>query len=141
MELIRYKKAYFDFEILETYEAGLVLRGYEVKAIRHKNINLKGGYILFKHGEAWVENIDIGAYQAKNQPPEDTHHPRKLLLKKAEIAKLLAHSESPGLTVVPLRILLKNNRIKLEIGLCRGKKKYDKRDTIKKRDLDREIRK
>lgn len=141
MELARNKKAYFDYEVLETYTAGLVLQGHEVKSIRNHQINLKGGHVSFKNNEAWLENVQIAPYQPKNQHEEGNEkRKRKLLLQKREIAKLENQSEAAGITIVPLRVFLKNQRIKIEIGLCRGKKQYDKRETIKKKSLDRELK-
>lgn len=140
MELMRNKKAFFDYEILEEFQAGIVLKGYEAKAIRSKKVNLKGGYVSFRNDEAWLTNIQIDPYQPKNQPEADPKAPHKLLLEKREIAKLISQAETTGITVIPLKLILKNNRIKIVIGLCRGKKKFDKRETIKKRELDREIK-
>jgi len=101
---------------------------------------LKGGHISFRNGEAWLENVEIQAYQPKNQSLENLKRKRKLLLRRKEIDKLEHHSETPGITVIPLRVFLSNHRIKFEIGVCRGKKQHDKRETIKKRELDREMR-
>lgn len=140
MEIVRNKKAFFDYEILEKWDAGLLLTGNEVKAIRANQIQLKGGHIGFKNEEAWLENVQITPYQPKNQVDQNPTRKRKLLLKSSEIAKLSDQSNVKGITVVPLRIFIKNNKIKLEIGLCRGKKQYDKRQTIKTRDLDRQMR-
>ncbi|KKT74022.1 MAG: SsrA-binding protein [Candidatus Peregrinibacteria bacterium GW2011_GWA2_44_7] len=140
MEITRNKKAFFDYEILEMIEAGILLKGYETKSIRANKINLKGGYVTFRNEEAWLEQVDISPYQPKNQPEENTKKPRKLLLNKREIVKLVGQSETPGLTVVPLKVILNHNRIKIIIGLCRGKKQFDKRETIKKRATDRELR-
>lgn len=140
MELAKNKKAFFDYEILETIESGIVLDGYEVKAIRLKQLNLKGGYVSIHNGEAWLENVLIATYQPKNQPTENGKRKRKLLLKRKEIDKLENQAKTPGVTLVPLKVFLKNHRAKLEIGVCRGKKQHDKRETIKHRDLDRELR-
>lgn len=138
-ELTRNKKAYFDYEILEKYDAGIILKGYEVKSIRQRKVNLRGSYVSFRNGEAWLMNVTIAPYQPKNEPEESGLRQLKLLLNKREIAKLIHQSEVPGMTVVPLRIFLKNHRIKIEIGLARGKKSFDKRETIKKREALREV--
>ena len=141
MEIIKNKKAYFDYEILAKYDAGLMLRGHEVKAIRAKKVNLKSGYVSIKNNEAWLENVQIDPYQPANQPEENRKRKRKLLLNRREIDKITPQSETPGITLVPLKIFSQNNRIKIQIGICRGKKKHDKRATIKKRELDRELKK
>ena len=140
MELAKNKKAFFDYEILETMEAGIVLEGYEVKAVRAKQLNLKGGYVSIRSTEAWLENVLITPYQPKNQPTENSKRKRKLLLNRREIDKLEHQAKTPGVTLVPLKVFLKNHRIKLEIGVCRGKKQHDKRETIKRRETDREVR-
>lgn len=140
MEIITNKKAFFDYEIIEKFEAGLVLLGHEVKSIRQKKINLKGGYISVKNNEAWLENVQIDPYQPANQPEEDNRRKRKLLLSTREIAKIASFSGTPGASIVPLKIFALNGRLKIQIGIGRGKKKYDKRETIKKRGMDRELR-
>lgn len=143
MEIIRNKKAFFDYEILERFEAGMVLYGYEVKAVRNKKIDLKGSYVSLHRGEAWLENVHIGPYQPKNQPAETMENPkrkRKLLLNKKEIDTLQNQADVAGNTIIPLRVFIKNHRLKVEIGIGRGKKRYDKRETIKKRELDRSLR-
>ncbi len=140
MELIRNKKAYFDYEILAKYDAGIALHGYEAKAVRQKKVNLKSGYVSIRDGEAWLENVQIDPYQPNNQTDENRKRKRKLLLNRREIDKITPQSETPGITIVPLKIFLKNNRVKVCIGICRGKKKYDKRETIKKREMDRALR-
>jgi SsrA-binding protein len=139
MELAKNKKAYFDYEILNDYEAGMVLKGHEVKAIRKKMVNLKGGYVSIRNNEVWLESIHISPYQIKNQPEENGSRKVKLLLQKREIAKIEHQSSEPGVTIIPLKIFLKGNKLKLKIGICRGKKKFDKRSTIKNRESDREI--
>ncbi len=141
MELAKNKKAFFDYEILDTFEAGMVLHGYEVKAIRAKQINLKGSHVSIRDGEAWLENVQIAAYQPKNQPEENGKRKRKLLLNRKEIDKLEHQAKMPGTTIVPLKVFLLNNRIKIKIGVCRGKKQHDKRESLKKKDIDRELKK
>lgn len=143
-ELLRNKKAYFNYEILQTYDAGIVLKGYEVKAIREKKINLSAAYVSFRNGEVWLENAPIAAYQPKNQPApseESGVGKVKLLLNKREIAKLIPQCETPGVTAVPLRIFIQNQRLKLTLGVGRGKKQHDKRATIKKREEQRQMMK
>lgn len=135
------KRATFDYEILETREAGLVLTGGEVKAARDGQISLKGAYVTLNQGELWLINSHISPYKkAGPSPSYDPTHRRKLLLKKAEIKRLAGQKQQSGLTIIPLKVYTKYHRIKLEIGLGRGKKKFDKRETIKKRDVDKEIK-
>ena len=140
MEPITNKRAYFDYEILETFEAGLVLTGGEVKSIRGGKVSLGGSYVIVKNNEAFLLNTDIPPYQPNNTPAGyDQHRTRKVLLKHSEIKELLGKTHKTGLTIVPLKLYNKNRTIKLLIGLGRHKKKYDKRETIKKRDVEREI--
>lgn len=144
MELVKNKKATFDYEILETFHAGLMLEGHEVKSIRLKQVNLRGSHVSFSNGEAWVNHMNITPYQPKNDPEKKLNsglRKRKLLLNKKEIAKLIAHTETPGVSVIPLKLILEKNKIKLVIGVGRGKKKFDKRESIKKRSLDRQLKK
>lgn len=134
------KKAYADYEILETYEAGIVLNGAEVKSVRAHNINLKGGFVdVDNRGEIWVNEIHISPYKFahnKNIPPT---RKRKLLLKQKEIAKITTALNERGVTCVPLQVLLKGGLIKLKIALVRGKKKYDRRAELKKKAQDLEV--
>jgi SsrA-binding protein len=139
-DLARNKKATFNYEILETIEAGLVLHGFEVKAIRSGKVSLAGSYIILRAGEAYLKGATISFYQEANTP--DTYNPereRKLLLSKKEITQLEKRLNTAGLTVVPIRLYNKNQNIKLEIALVRGKKKADKRETIKARDTKRDL--
>ncbi len=134
-------KARFDYEILETYEAGLVLIGQEVKAIRTGKASIKGTYVKILGNEAYLVGAHIAPYQPKNAPIDyDDQRSRKLLLEKKELKYLIGKTQEQGLTLVPLRLLDKHGLIKLEIGLARGKKKSDKREVIKKRDVERIIR-
>jgi SsrA-binding protein len=134
------KKAHFNFEILETVEAGLVLSGAEVKAIRAGKGKLDGGHVVVRGGEAFLVGISISPYQEKNTPKSyDPERPRKLLLSKKELAHLGQESEQAGLTLVPLKLYNNGRNIKLEVALARGKKKTDKRETLKERDTKREI--
>ncbi|MAZ30257.1 SsrA-binding protein [bacterium] len=134
----RNKKATFNYEILERFEAGLVLHGFEVKAIRAGKVSLEGAYIILRDGEAYLKGATISHYQEANTPDSyDPERERKLLLNKKEIAKLEKELNTAGLTIVPIRLYNKNQKIKLEIALVRGKKKADKREAIKKRDTKR----
>lgn len=134
------KKIYYDYEILEKFEAGLVLHGQEVKSIKGGHINLAGSYVIFKQNEPYLIGAKIPAYQPKNTPEDyNPERLRKLLLNKKEINILIGKSNQKGFSMVPLKIYEKNGRIKLEFGLAKGKKKYDKKEKIKKRDIEREI--
>lgn len=135
------KRAYFDYVISKTYEAGLELFGFEVKAIKTGRANLTGSYVVVRNSEAFLVNADIPPYQPKNAPADyDPKRSRRLLLRREEIKELLGARTSHGLTVVPLKLYNRNGKIKLEIGLARHKKKADKRETIKKREAEREAR-
>jgi SsrA-binding protein len=140
------KQANFDYEILDKYEAGIVLLGHEVKAVRAGNVNLKGAYISFlprKNGlpQPILNKAHISLYKyASNVGDYDPTRPRELLLTTKEIKYLMGKVKELGLTLVPLRIYTKSRFLKLEFGIGRGKKKYDKREDIKKKDLDREAR-
>lgn len=134
------RKAYFDYEILETFEAGLVLSGAEVKSIRSGRMNLTGSYINFHLGELFLIGSYVAPYQPKNQPSDyDPSRSRKLLLKKQEIGYLAGKIKQKGLTLIPLKVYNKGRRIKLAFGLARGKKQYDKRAVISKRETARKI--
>lgn len=134
------RQARFDYHILETFEAGLVLIGSEVKALREKNIQFKDAYIVFKGTEAFLQNAHISEYKASSY---NNHHPerlRKLLLNKSELHTIFTAQREKGLTCVPLKIYFKEGRVKLEIALVKGKKIHDKRDAIKKRDVEQQLR-
>ena len=135
------KKARFDYEILDTLEAGLVLTGTEVKSIRSKQAKLTGGYIMFYGDEPQLINVHIPKY--KFSSPLTDYNPernRKLLLNKKEISYLKGKTEEKGLTIVPITLYTNGRHIKVEIGIAKGKKVFDKRHAIKKRELDRETR-
>jgi SsrA-binding protein len=133
-------RAKFDYNILETHEAGLVLTGQEVKSIKSGRMSLKGSYVTIKNEEAWLINAQIPPYQPKNTPADyELTRSRKLLLHKKEIKSLIGKIKQKGLTLVPLRVYTKHNRIKLEFGVGQGKKKVDKREVIKKREVQRRI--
>lgn len=137
---VQNRKARFDYEILETFEAGLVLAGYEVRSIKLGRAKLEGAHVVVRGGEAYLVGASIAPYQPANMPKDyDAERARKLLLSKKELAKLEQESETAGLTIVPLRLYNAGRKLKLEIALARGKKKADKRETIKKRDTKREI--
>lgn len=135
------KRARFDYEILETVEGGLVLTGPEVKSIRTNSVQLGGSFITFHNNIPYLTNIHIPPYKfagsVKDYEPERS---RVVLLRKKEIDFLRGKSQEDGLTIVPLSLYTKGRRIKIEIAVARGKKKFDKRETIKKRELDREVR-
>lgn len=134
------RQARYLYEILETYEAGIQLTGTEVKSIREGKANLKDGYALLRNGEAWLINVHISPYQASGQ--YFNHEPRrtrKLLLHRKEISKLIGQVEQKGLTLVPLKLYFKNGWIKISIGLAQGKKLHDKRESIKRRQDQRDM--
>lgn len=132
------KRAKFDYEILETFEAGLVLKGYEVKSVKIGHISLRGAYVVIQNEEAHLLNASVSPYQAKNTPEgyEPTRS-RKLLLHKKQIKYLIGKSKMKGLTLVPVRVYTKKGKIKLEFAVARGKKKVDKREVIKEREAKR----
>jgi SsrA-binding protein len=134
------RKARHDYEILETLEAGLALLGTEVKAIREGRVNLRDSYAVVEKGEVWALNIHISPYSHRGYADHEPLRKRKLLLHKAEIRKLIGRTVEKGLTLVPLRMYFKHGKVKMAIGLARGKKSHDKRETIKKREADRETR-
>jgi len=140
MLLVKNRKANYEYELLDKYEAGIVLQGHEVTSLRHGGGNLTGAYVTLRDGELWTEKFKIALYQKTTLPAYEPERPRKLLLRKAEIAKIAGALNTKGVTLVPLAVILKNNKIKLEFALARGKKKYDKRESIKKRDQERHIR-
>ena len=134
------KKARFDYEILEKFQAGLVLNGQEVKSIKSGRIQLAGSYVVARGEELFLLGATIPPYQANNAPADyNPERSRKLLLNKKEITYLLGKVQERGLTLVPLRVYTMKAKIKLEFGLGKGKREYDKREKIKKRDADREM--
>lgn len=131
-------KAHFDYEILETIEAGLILKGYEVKSIKTGHITIKGSYVKIINGEPMLIGANIPPYQPANMPGSyDPQASRKLLLSKKQIGVLSGLAQSQGIALVPLKIYEHNKKLKLLIGVAKGKKKYDKRESIKKKDLQR----
>lgn len=134
------KKAFFDFEVLEKFEAGLVLRGFEVKAIKTGRINLTGSHIIIRQNEAWLVGASVPPYQPKNTPESyDPQRTRKLLLSKDEIKRLTGRIQEKGLTLTPLSVYTNHGKVKLEFALARGKKLHDKRQKISERESRRRI--
>lgn len=134
-------RARYDFELLDKMEAGLVLSGHEVKSAKTGHMKLKGAHVAFTRGEASLVGAHIARYpKAGPLPDYDPDRSRKLLLHKRELEKLRGKREEDGLTIVPLRAYMKAGRIKIEIAIARGKKQFEKRESIKKRDLDRQVR-
>jgi SsrA-binding protein len=141
MSLVEHKKARLDYEILEQHEAGIELLGHEVKSLRQKNGKLEGAHIIVRGGEAYIVGMHIPPYQPANTDPEyDPDRSRKLLLTKAEIAKLAESEGQKGLTIVPLSVYNKGRVLKVAVAVARGRKKFDKRAVLKKRDVERDIR-
>lgn len=138
--LAQNKKARHDYFIEETYEAGVALTGTEIKSVRAGRITLKDGYCQIRKGEAWLQNVHIAEYMQGNRFNHDPLRNRKLLLHKHEITKLAQATQTKGITLVPLKVYLKHGFAKVLIGVARGKHEYDKRETIKRRDQEREIR-
>jgi SsrA-binding protein len=134
------RKAFHEYFILEKLEAGIALLGTEVKSIREARINLKESYAAIKEGEAYLFNCHISPYSHGNRENHDPLRRRKLLLHSREIRKLIGKTQEKGLTLVPLRVYLKRGRIKVELGVARGKKLYDKRETERRKETDRETR-
>lgn len=137
---IQNRKARFNYFIEKTYEAGIVLTGTEIKSIRKGSANFNDAYITIKNGEAYIINMYIAKYEEANRFNHDERRTRKLLMHKSEIKKLGNEIASSGYTLVPLKLYFKGNYAKVSVGLAKGKKLYDKRETIKKRDLEREER-
>ncbi|MFA7653495.1 MAG: SsrA-binding protein SmpB [Candidatus Magasanikbacteria bacterium] len=140
-ELANNRKAFHDYEILEKLEAGLVLSGQEVKSIKKGHASLKGSFITFRGDTPILTNANISKYQpAGNLPDYDPLRPRPLLLHKKQIAYLKSKVHEEGLTIIPISMYTKNHLVKIEVAVAKGKKKFDKRAAIKKRDLDREVK-
>ena len=134
------KKAYHDYFVEETYECGLCLKGTEVKSMRQGRVNLKESFAMVRGTEVFAEGMHISPYEQGSFSNSDPLRPKKLLLHKSEIRKLSGLVSRQGYTLIPLKVYLKDGRMKLQLGLCRGKAEHDKRDTIAKRDADRDIR-
>jgi len=134
------RKARHDFHLLEAFEAGLALVGTEVKAIREGRVNLRDSFARVDHGEVFVHNVHIGAYSSRGYADHAPLRPRKLLLHREEIRKLIGKTTERGMTIVPVRMYFKDGRVKMEISLAKGKKDVDRRETIKRRETERETR-
>jgi len=134
------RKAYHDFHILDTYEAGIVLLGTEVKAIREGRVNLRDSFARLENGEVFLYNVNISPYSHRGYAHHEPLRKRKLLLHRSEIRKLIGKTVEKGMTLVPVRMYLKDGRVKVAVSLAKGKKEYDKRETIKRREADRETR-
>ena len=137
---IKNKKAYFDYTILDSIEAGISLVGTEIKSVRKGSVDLKDSFITIKNNEAFIINMYIAKYEEGNIFNHEERRTRKLLLHKKEIKKLKEKVSTEGLTLIPLKLYFKKNYVKVLVGLCKGKKLYDKRASIKERDLKRETR-
>ena len=133
------RKARYDYHIEETFEAGVVLLGSEVKSIRQGRANLRDGYAAFSGGELFLHNCHISPYEQASQYNLDPLRPRKLLMHRTEIERLIVKVEQKGLTLVPMSLYLKGPRVKVNLALARGKKDYDRREDIKEREADREV--
>src|SRR5712671_6117390 len=134
------RKAFHDYYILETFEAGVALLGTEVKAIREGRVNLRDSFARVEGGEIFLYNVNISSYSHRGYADHEPLRQRKLLLHREEIRKLIGKTTERGMTLVPVRLYFKNGRVKVAIGLAKGKKEYDKRETIKRRETDRETR-
>jgi SsrA-binding protein len=133
------RRAYHDYFVDETYESGVVLTGTEVKSVRAGRCNLRDGYVRIDGHEAWLENVHISPYAQGNLMNHEPMRPRKLLLHRKQIASLIGKVKQKGYTLIPLRVYFVRNHAKVEVGLCRGKRQYDKREAIAERDAKREI--
>jgi SsrA-binding protein len=134
------RRARYDYQLLEKFEAGIVLAGPEVKSVKAGHMSLKESFVRIQNNEAWLHNAHIHPYPFADNRDYDPRRPRKLLLHKNELLKLAQETKQKGLTIVPVSCYTKHQKIKLAIALARGKKKYEKREAIKKRDLERELR-
>ena len=135
------RKAYFNYEVLEKYEAGIELSGIEVKSVRSGRMSLEGAFVIVRGGEVFLINANVPPYQVNNTPKDyDPLRNKKLLLTKKEIRILADSGNNKSLTIVPISVYNKGRKIKISIALAKGKKKFDKRETIKKRETDREVR-
>jgi SsrA-binding protein len=134
------RKAHHDYHILGTYEAGMVLLGTEVKSIREGHVNLRDSFARVEDGEVFIYNIHVSPYSHRGYADHEPTRRRKLLLHKGEIRKLIGKTVERGMTLVPVRMYLKNGRVKVVVGVAKGKKTYDKRETIRRREAERETR-
>jgi SsrA-binding protein len=134
------RKAFHDYHIVDTYEAGVVLLGTEVKSIREGNVNLRDSFARVEAGEVWIYNVHISPYSHRGYSDHEPTRRRKLLLHRQEIRKLIGKTVERGMTLVPTRMYFKDGRVKVAISLAKGKKAHDKRETIRRREADRETR-
>lgn len=140
MSLAVNRKANFEYFILDEYDAGVVLLGSEVKSIRQGNVTMTDAFIYLKDGEVWLKNLKVARYsQTHRAEPHDENRDKKLLLTKKQIQKIEKSLQDKGITCIPLKIFTKSNRIKVKIGVAKGKKLYDKRNSIKERDIKRDL--
>ena len=138
-DLVSNRKAFHHYEVLETYEAGIVLLGTEIKSLRNHGGNLQEAYVVFHQGDPYLKNASIAPYKFGSVFNHEERRERKLLLHKREIAKLQSLTSEKGLSVIPLAMYLKNGFVKVKLGVARGKKDYDKRAALKKREHDRQM--
>lgn len=138
-QLVSNKRAYHNYNILEKYEAGIELRGSEVKSIKNSNVSLAGGYVKIEDEEAILYDVNVAQYQHGTHFSHPPLRPKRLLLHKAQIRKFASYLERKGYTIIPLSIYLKNGLIKVEIGICKGKKLIDRREELRKKSANREI--
>lgn len=138
MEILN-RKARHEYNILENYTAGLVLQGSEVKSIKAGKANIGDAYCVITNGEVWMKNSHVSKYDSDKFTNHEEKRDRKLLLNKKEIRRLASDIQNPGYTIIPLKMFIMKGKIKVEIGLCKGKKDYDKRESIKERDTKREL--
>jgi len=134
------RKAFHDYHLLETFEAGMVLLGTEVKAIREGRVNLRDSFARVEDGEVYLYNVNISPYSHRGYADHEPLRRRKLLLHRHEILKLIGKTVEKGMTLVPVRMYFKNGRVKIAVSLAKGKKEYDKRETLKRRETERETR-
>jgi SsrA-binding protein len=137
--ILRNKKAWHDYNVLETLECGLVLTGTEVKSLRNRDVNFGQSFVLAKNGELTLLGLHIAPYRQGNRANHEPERPRRLLAHKREIAKLQQKAQEKGLTLAPLKLYWKHGRAKVEVGLCRGKQTHDKREALREKDLKRRI--
>ena len=140
MSIVTNRKAFYEYHVLEEFEAGIVLLGSEVKSIREGNVTLTDSFIYLKSGEVWIKNLKVARYkQTHLSEKHEENREKKLLLTKVQIIKISRMMEDKGITCVPLSVFVKNNKLKVKIGVVKGKKLYDKRASIKERDIKREL--
>ena len=137
--LAQHRQASYEYSILETFEAGMVLKGTEIKSIRNARINIRDGYVSIRNGEATLQNVHISPFEQGNIFNHDPLRSRKLLLHKKQINYLANQTKTQGVTVIPLKVYIKDGYAKVLIGVAQGKKKYDKRESLKQKDMKREV--